>query len=69
MGKILRWLQERVKRWIKPATLRSKRTSVNCISLLVIGIFHKIKRAHPRGKMRIVWRNFHQKSQKKLSDE
>jgi hypothetical protein len=69
MGKILLRLQEHLKRWIKPATPRSKRTSVNCISLVVIGVFHKIKRAHPSGKMRIVGRNFRLKSQKKLSDE
>jgi hypothetical protein len=53
MGKILDWLQERIKGLTKLATPRSKRTSVNCILLLVIGVFHKIKRAHPKGKMRI----------------
>ena len=35
MGKILDWLQERVKRWIKPAT-----------SLLIIGTFSDLTRSH-----------------------
>ena len=35
MGKILRWLQERVKLWTKPAT-----------SILIIGVVSDLTRSH-----------------------
>jgi hypothetical protein len=39
MGKYLLWLQERVKHWGKNTTPTSKRTRMNCIWLLVPGVF------------------------------
>ena len=35
MGKILRWLQERIKLWTKPAT-----------SVLIIGVLSDLTRSH-----------------------